>query len=120
MKASDIIDWYRTFDKNQGVEELLTMRQYLSIAYADMCREIEKAEMTHKELYAKRKIQEAVLPLKYSGTVQEREGNAMKEMEQLRIQEGTVEGILLGLKAHSKGVEAVLNSMASFINVMNR
>lgn len=118
--ASSIIDWYSSYTIEMGIDPLLTARQHLSIAYYKIATAYKDKEVQSKRLYSKRKISEAVTKLETTGTMVLREAEAIRVNKELRMEESTLEGEVMGTKQILNSYSKVLDSMASIISTLNR
>lgn len=118
--AQDIIEWFKTYELEQGVEPLLTARQTLSIAMSKIANYYKDTEIKNKKKYAERRIKEAISKLEYEGTGVFREAKAIEVNKDLRIESATLEGECLGIKQILNSYGKVLDSMSSMINTLNR
>ena len=117
MKPNDILTWYENYSPEQhGIEQLITMRQHLSIACVRIAEKIGEMEKQHKVLYADRKTIYAEQFLLADGTAAERSEIATKKTKEIRSQEAEVEGRLRGAKLYIDALFKVQDSMSSWIN----
>lgn len=120
-QANRIINWYKEFDKNKNdLEDLLKARQKLSVELREIGSEIAKIQLKLKPLVHERKIMMARKKLESQlKTVSDREADAYVMTEEIRIEEGTLEGQLEANKIFHSDIREVLNSMSSWINVLS-
>lgn len=113
-----IIEWYSTYELEDGIENLLKARKALSIECHEVSIQAAKAELQHKSTYHARKISEAQRFLEADGTAAERSAKSIDE--HIRLKEAKAEGELRGMKLMLDSYFKVLDSMASQINTLNR
>ena len=120
MKTADaIIKWYDGFEpEKHGIDALLKARQRLAVYCTGIGEQIRRIESLHKEAYHERKVKEAQEYLRQEGTQSER--TAASTNEDLRLAEARYEGELKGLKIMLDTYFKVLDSMSSWINVLNK
>ena len=117
--AKEVIDWYDKFNiREHHIDELMKARQKLSVYCVGIAKQIEHAEVVHKELYQQRRINESMNFLGAEGSVKDRE--AISIDEDLRMQEAKAEGELRGMRTMLDSYFKVMDAMASQINVMRQ
>jgi len=116
--AQSIIEWYDSYNLDQGLEPLLKARQRLSVYCVGIAEQIERAEAVSSVAYHQRKLREAQAFLEAEGTNAERTAKSIDEAT--RLEEAAHEGELRGLKIMLQTYNKVLDSMAGQINTLNR
>lgn len=121
QKSKSVIEQYENFDPSRhDVQDLLKMRQELSIARWRISNYVMQQEHKFKTIYQQRRVFEAEKELETEGTAAHRKATAVKESADMRMIEAEHEGQSRGAKIVLDGIDKVLDSMASMINSMNR
>lgn len=116
MNIKEIVESYRNYDSTVGIEELLRLKQNLSILIYQCAVHIAELEEKHKQMYADRKLQLAIDELSGEGTIAERKNKAIKSNKLLINTEAQLEGQLKAYRIKYDGMVQLSNSMASYIN----
>lgn len=118
--AQGIIDWFESYQLENGIEPLLEARQQLSINCTKIANYVKQEEAKHKRIYQERRIAEARTKIETEGTTVHKEATSIIENKDLRLKEAESEGNARGAKIVLDSYYKVLDAMASIINTLNR
>jgi hypothetical protein len=114
----ELIDQYRAFHPEQGVEQLLRLRQKLSCALYDLGMKITDLEDRSKTKDKAVKISMAIKELDEDGTQMERKNKAVISTRSDAMEAARLEGELKGYRIQFESVKEILNSMSSYLQKM--
>lgn len=120
-ESEQVVEWFRTFDLSKcNLDTLLNYRRRLVTSMINVAKEIAEKSEQQKTIYATRKIEQAKAFLTEEGTVKERESKSLLKIEGMLLDENILDGKITGLKIYHNTLMKVNDSMASYINSMQK
>ena len=120
MKGADIIQWYKDYHLEYGIEVLLEKRQLLSCACAEVAKIEQQASANYIKARRQRKLEQAKIELSAQGTGLKIKAKSVIDTDKLQEVEDNYEAEAKGAKIIKDSWNKVLDSMASNINTLNR
>jgi hypothetical protein len=118
--AKDIIEWYKGYHLEDGVQVLLEKRQLLSCACAEVAKIEQQALANYIKARRNRKLKQANIELSAQGTGLKIKAKSIIETNEFQEIEDNYEAEAKGAKIIKDSWNKVLDSMASNINTLNR